>query len=218
MKIPLVDNKHIYYCQIILGDELTFVDNIDDLELVGIHHILRVKYIHNKGNLSQREMYKYCNAFDEKTQKKVDYIYNNILDKKYLNKLIKSIIEKSENAKKSVFKRIKNDSTKDVSNDKTNDSTKDVSNVNDNVNVNVNIKKNIKEKSFIAPTLKEVEDYILEKQLNISGTQFFNFFDVANWIDSKGNKVKNWKQKLLTWANYNNSKVQNNNKKEDGLI
>ena len=161
MKTPLVDNKHIYYCQIILGDELTFVDSVDDLELIGIHHILRVKYIHNKGNLSQREMYKYCNAFDEETQKKVDYVYNNILDKKYLNKTIKSIIDKSENARKSVSKRISNDITKDVSNDKSNDITKDVSNVNDNVNVNE--KGNIKEFSFTLPKPEELARLYLYK-------------------------------------------------------
>ena len=64
---------------------------------------------------------------------------------------------------------------------------------------------------FISPSLEEIKQYIEEKNINVDANQFFNFFDVANWIDSKGNKVKNWKQKLLTWANYNKPKTETNN-------
>ena len=226
MKTPLVDNKHIYYCQIILGDELTFVDSVDDLELIGIHHILRVKYIHNKGNLSQREMYKYCNAFDEETQKKVDYVYNNILDKKYLNKTIKSIIDKSENARKSVSKRISNDITKDVSNDKSNDITKDVSNVNDNVNVNVNEKGNIKEFSFILSKLtqydnlsQEYKDKLKEEinKLNLS----IAYDDFVDSLIAKGYQYKNFLIAYKTWCkkDFNKDKTNPNNNDEwsDGV-
>ena len=63
---------------------------------------------------------------------------------------------------------------------------------------------------FIPPSLEEIKQYIEEKNINVDANQFFNFFDVANWIDSKGNKVKNWKQKLLTWANYNKPKTETN--------
>lgn len=63
---------------------------------------------------------------------------------------------------------------------------------------------------FIPPSLEEIKQYIEEKNINVEANQFFNFFDVANWIDSKGNKVKNWKQKLLTWANYNKPKTETN--------
>lgn len=62
-------------------------------------------------------------------------------------------------------------------------------------------------KKFVAPTLTEVEDYISEKGLSVDGKKFFAYYDTPNangekWIDSKGNKVKNWKQKLLTWASH----------------
>lgn len=83
--------------------------------------------------------------------------------------------------------------------------------VNDNVNVNVNdnIKENIKRKVFVAPTLEEVQNYISEKGLNVDGKQFFDYFTEGNWKDSKGNQVKNWKQKLLTWNRYT---ISSNNK------
>lgn len=52
------------------------------------------------------------------------------------------------------------------------------------------------------PTLEEIQNYITEKNLKVDGKQFYNYFTEGNWIDSKGNKVKNWKQKLLTWNGY----------------
>ena len=63
-----------------------------------------------------------------------------------------------------------------------------------------NIKENIKRKN---PTLEEIQNYIQEKNLKVNAKQFFDYFTEGNWIDSKGNKVKNWKQKLLTWNKYN---------------
>ena len=57
-----------------------------------------------------------------------------------------------------------------------------------------NIKRN--------PTLEEIQNYRSEKQLKVDAKQFYDYFEVGNWIDSKGNKVKNWKQKLLTWNKY----------------
>ena len=53
-----------------------------------------------------------------------------------------------------------------------------------------------------APTLEEIQNYITEKNLKVDGKQFYDYFTEGNWIDSKGNKVKNWKQKLLTWDRY----------------
>jgi len=59
-----------------------------------------------------------------------------------------------------------------------------------------------KKKIFIPPKLEEVENYIKEKKLNINAKEFLDYFEAGNWIDSKGNKVKNWKQKILTWNNF----------------
>lgn len=66
---------------------------------------------------------------------------------------------------------------------------------------------NVSAKRFTPPTLQEVEAYIAEKGLSVDGKKFFAYYDTPNangekWIDSKGQKVKNWKQKLLTWASH----------------
>ena len=57
-------------------------------------------------------------------------------------------------------------------------------------------------KKFVAPTLEEIQQYIQEKQLKVDGKQFYDYFTEGNWVDAKGNKVKNWKQKLLTWNKF----------------
>ena len=50
---------------------------------------------------------------------------------------------------------------------------------------------------FTPPTLLEVENYFFENGYKReAGTKAYNYYSVANWQDSKGNKVKNWKQKM----------------------
>lgn len=83
-------------------------------------------------------------------------------------------------------------------------------------------KKKSKRKTFTPPTLREIEDYIKEKQLNVDANKFFTYFEAGNWIDSKGNKVKNWKQKLITWDNHNygnnNAKSKNDENKQEEQV
>ena len=77
------------------------------------------------------------------------------------------------------------------------------------------IKKEEKKKEFIAPSLDEIKKYVSDKKLNVDAEKFYSYFTEGNWIDSKGNKVKNWKQKLLTWNGFseNKSSVKNDKPK-----
>jgi predicted phage replisome organizer len=57
---------------------------------------------------------------------------------------------------------------------------------------------------FVPPTLKEVEAYAASRQSTVDPRRFFEYFNTPDaqgrsWRDSKGNPVKNWKQKFLTW-------------------
>ena len=54
-------------------------------------------------------------------------------------------------------------------------------------------------KAFVPPTLEEVEAYCKERNSNVDPKQFWEYFDAGDWVDSKGQKVRSWKQKLLTW-------------------
>lgn len=74
-------------------------------------------------------------------------------------------------------------------------------NVNDNVSVNVNVNDNVIKKKvvnkFTAPTILEVETYFIENGYNKEiAKKAFEYYAVADWKDSKGNQVKNWKQKM----------------------
>lgn len=52
---------------------------------------------------------------------------------------------------------------------------------------------------FVPPTLDEIREYCKSRNSSVDPVKFFDYFDAGNWVDSKGNKVKNWKQKLITW-------------------
>ena len=62
------------------------------------------------------------------------------------------------------------------------------------------IDKSIEGKAkFSPPSLQDVQAYCLERKNNVDAQKFLDYFTAGNWKDSKGNKVKNWKQKLITW-------------------
>ena len=73
--------------------------------------------------------------------------------------------------------------------------------------------KRKEDKEFIPPSLEDIKKYVADKKLSVDAEHFYNFFTEGNWIDSKGNKVKNWKQKILTWNGYS-SKDNKQIKKE----
>lgn len=60
------------------------------------------------------------------------------------------------------------------------------------------------QRTFTPPTLEEVKEYVAERGNKINAQQFYDYFNTPNekgeaWIDSKGNPVRNWKQKVITW-------------------
>lgn len=65
----------------------------------------------------------------------------------------------------------------------------------------------IKEKSekskFVPPTLEEIEAYCKERNNKVDPQQFFDYYSTGEWKDAKGNPVKNWKQKIITWEKEN---------------
>lgn len=70
-------------------------------------------------------------------------------------------------------------------------------------------KDNKDNKEFVPPTIEEINSYITEKELSVDGDKFLNYFTESGWVDSKGNKVKNWKLKILTWDGYKQRVVKN---------
>lgn len=73
--------------------------------------------------------------------------------------------------------------------------TNNINNLNNKYIYKGNLKK---------PTLEEIKDYCLNVRHNkVDYQYFYDYFTEGNWIDSKGNKVKNWKQKIITWEKRN---------------
>jgi hypothetical protein len=61
-----------------------------------------------------------------------------------------------------------------------------------------NKKINKKEKTFIPPLLEEVVEYFSTKGYTKQAAEkAYDYYSIANWIDSKGNPVRNWKQKMI---------------------
>jgi hypothetical protein len=71
---------------------------------------------------------------------------------------------------------------------------------NGNGNGNGNGKKEEKserKETFIPPVIEEVIVYFTDNGYSKeAGEKAFNYYSLANWHDSKGNKIKNWKQKM----------------------
>lgn len=52
---------------------------------------------------------------------------------------------------------------------------------------------------FIPPSLDEVKAYVRERGSTVDPVKFYDYYSTGKWMDSKGNPVNNWKQKLITW-------------------
>jgi hypothetical protein len=80
-----------------------------------------------------------------------------------------------------------------------------IRNFKDNKNTNKNINKN-NNRIQSKPTQQEVIDFFISKgSTEEKAKQAYEYYEVADWYDAKGNRVKNWKQKMLSvWINNNN--------------
>ena len=67
-------------------------------------------------------------------------------------------------------------------------------------------------KEFVPPTYEQVLEYAKIRGREDLAKAFFDYYDVGDWRDKTGEKVKIWKQKFVSWENRNakpnNSKPQ----------
>ena len=120
-----------------------------------------------------------------------------------------TVKKRSEAGKKGMEKRWKDN--KDITEDnnviaKDNTVKEGVTNITDSVSVSVSDSVSDKDKKkrvrFTPPTLEEVEAYCKKRNSPVNPKDFFEYFDTGHWIDSKGDPVRNWKQKLITWEKH----------------
>lgn len=67
------------------------------------------------------------------------------------------------------------------------------------INNKINNNKVSKGRAFTPPTFEEVEEYAISRGYPNLAKKFFEYYTTGDWRDSKGNKIKNWKQKFITW-------------------
>jgi len=74
-----------------------------------------------------------------------------------------------------------------------------------------------KTKTFVPPTLQEVIEYFDKEGYTADGAKkAFNYYNSADWCDSSGRKVVNWKQKMIAnwFKDFNKKPVTVEEKKQ----
>lgn len=72
-------------------------------------------------------------------------------------------------------------------------------------NTSINKKENIKRKSFVKPTIEEINQYCQERNNSINAEAFYDFYESKDWYVGK-NKMKDWKACVRTWEKRNETK------------
>lgn len=164
---------------------------------------IRLLFIQNRqGHLSERTMLSVCKKRDPEIWSK--FIIDE--DGLYYNERMEE-----ETLKRQAYceSRRKNKQSKEDMNTHMNEHmsqhmSEHMGNGNININNSLDLEKKKgvkggKGKTFVPPTLEEVEAYCKERNSSVDPKQFYEYFSEGGWIDSKGNPVRNWKQKLITW-------------------
>jgi hypothetical protein len=78
----------------------------------------------------------------------------------------------------------------------------------------IGAKPHRKRKSFIPPSLEEVEAYIAEKEYSFNAKAFMDYYEASDWHKNNGKKVANWKKCCATWENNATKYVVSKQKKQ----
>ena len=62
---------------------------------------------------------------------------------------------------------------------------------------------------FVPPTLEEISAYCHERGNNVDPQKVFDYYSAADWKDSSGKPVRNWKQKIIAWERSGERPKQN---------
>jgi hypothetical protein len=74
----------------------------------------------------------------------------------------------------------------------------------------------VDKKQFKKPTLAEVEEFCKEQaEYRLDAKKIFDGYDTADWKDSHGKQIKNWKQKIIhVWCKDENKQDPTDNKEQ----
>lgn len=168
---------------------------------------------HQNGKLSERDMLKICGAFDEDIWNKFieqeGYFYNRrmLLETEKRNNYTESRRNNLSKKSKHMDEHMEQHMNSHMENE----------NENEDININEEENKKKKIKKFIIPTIEEVEVYFGENGYSMEAAhKAFNYYSLADWYDSKGNKVRNWKQKMQAVWFKDENRIKPEKKRVDG--
>jgi len=164
---------------------------------------------HQQGRLKEKDMYYICSTYVESVFSKFKVDTNGM----YYNERMESEAQKrkkySDSRRKNVSKRYDSKQLRAAT------YVVHMENENVNENININKKNNKNNNKFIPPTLETIKKYIKEKDYLVDADFFYEYFSESNWKDVKGNKVRNWKQKLRVWEQRARKETKANREKEN---
>jgi hypothetical protein len=183
---------------------------MSDSQLGKYIRLLCLQHI-NGGVLTEESMLKICGEHDPEIWAK----FYKDEEGNFFNERLRHEIEKRKAYTES---RRKNASVKKKGDAYDEAYVKHMGNRNRNVNKKENKSKEEEmKKKFKPPLLNEVEEYFTEKGYTIEAARrAFEYYSVNNWVDGKGNEVKNWKQKMIAvWFREENKQPKEKYKRLD---
>jgi len=180
------DPAFLFYTSDFLTGTLTMTD-----EQVG-RYIRLLCLQHQKNSLSEKDMLFICKTHDEDIFSKFIKDENGF----YYNQRLRDESEKRSRYTESR----RNNKLKKHINNISSTYVKHMENENENENENINKdengnKKPQTKKSFIPPVIEDVVKFFDENGY-ANGERAWNYYNDADWKDSTGKPVKNWKQKM----------------------
>jgi hypothetical protein len=143
---------------------------------------------HQKGVLSEKDMLKICESYDEDIFDKFEKC-----NEGYYNARMREEFEKRKKYSESrANNRKKKEDMKNISLSY----EKHMENENENEDINN------KSKKFIKPTIEELREYMDSQNMNDVSHKFYDFYEAKGWMIGK-NKMKDWKSAVRTWRSNN---------------
>ena len=68
------------------------------------------------------------------------------------------------------------------------------------------IKEKNNKKKFVPPTVQEIVDFCNQRRNGVDAQKVHDYYSSADWHDSKGEPIRNWKQKIIAVWERNNPK------------
>lgn len=145
---------------------------------------------HQKGVLSEKDMLKICDSYDEDIFDKFEKT-----EEGYFNKRMRDEFEKRKKYSESrANNRKKKEDMKNICNSY--EQHMEIENENeilDTINT-----KNKTTKRFVKPTIEQVKEYMKEIEFNGDAEYFFNYYESNGWIVGRA-KMKDWKSAVQNW-------------------